>query len=82
MFPIQVRKPIWNNHNFAIGRCYEFQQYLDTKGKLKVVRTEALRSGVQATAGKKRTTSRFSEIAKRIPETVIQEDPAATDVLR
>ena len=25
----------------------EFQQYLDTKGKLKVVRTEALRAGFQ-----------------------------------
>lgn len=53
----------------------EFQQYLDTKGKLKLVRTEALRAGFKECWQKKDYTS-ILQMAKRVPETVIQEDPA------
>lgn len=53
----------------------EFQQYLDAKGKLKVVRTEALRVGFKECWQKKDYTT-ILQMAKRIPEAVIQEDPA------
>ena len=53
----------------------EFQQYLDTKGKLKVVRTEALRAGFKECWQKKDYTT-IVQMAKRVPEAVIQEDPA------
>jgi DNA modification methylase len=53
----------------------EFQQYLDTKGKLKVVRTEALRAGFKEAWQKKDYTT-IVQMAKRVPETVIQEDQA------
>jgi hypothetical protein len=53
----------------------EFQQYLDTKGKLKVVRTEALRAGFKEAWQKKHYTT-IVQMAKRLPEAVIQEDPA------
>jgi DNA modification methylase len=53
----------------------EFQQYLDTKGKLKVVRTEALRTGFKECWQKKDYTN-IVQMEKRVPETVIQEDPA------
>jgi hypothetical protein len=53
----------------------EFQQYLDTKGKLKVVRTEALRAGFKDSWQKKDYTT-ILQMAKRVPEAVIQEDPA------
>ena len=53
----------------------EFQQYLDTKGKLKIVRTEALRAGFKECWQKKDYTT-IVQMAKRVPEAVIQEDPA------
>ena len=53
----------------------EFQQYLDTKGKLKVVRTEALRAGFKEAWQKKDYTT-IVQMAKRVPEAVIQEDQA------
>ena len=53
----------------------EFQQYLDTKGKLKVVRTEALRAGFKE-CWQKQDYATIVQMAKRVPEAVIQEDPA------
>lgn len=53
----------------------EFQQYLDTKGKLKVVRTEALRAGFKE-AWQKKDYATIVAMAKRVPEAVIQEDQA------
>lgn len=53
----------------------EFQQNLDTKGKLKVVRTEALRAGFKEAWQKKDYTT-IVQMAKRVPEAVIQEDQA------
>ena len=53
----------------------EFQQYLDTKGKLKIVRTEALRAGFKECWQKKDYTT-IVQMAKRVPEAVIQEDQA------
>lgn len=53
----------------------EFQQYLDTKGKLKVVRTEALRAGFKE-SWQKKDYSTIVQMAKRVPDVVIQEDQA------
>ncbi len=53
----------------------EFQQYLGTKGKLKVVRTEALRAGFKD-AWQKKDYEMIVQMAKRLPDSVIQEDPA------
>jgi hypothetical protein len=53
----------------------EFQQYLDLKGKLKIVRTEALRAGFKEAWQKKEYTT-IVQLAKRVPEAVIQEDQA------
>ena len=53
----------------------EFQQYLDTKGRLKVVRTEALRAGFKECWQKGDYTT-IIQMAKRVPEAVVQEDPA------
>ncbi len=53
----------------------EFQQYLDNKVKLKVVRTEALRAGFKECWQKKDYTT-IVQMAKRVPEAVIQEDQA------
>lgn len=53
----------------------EFQGYLDVKGKLKVVRTEALRAGFKECWQKKDYTT-IIQVAKRVPETVIEEDQA------
>ena len=53
----------------------EFQQYFDTKGKLKVVRTEALRAGFKE-AWQKKDFMTIVQMAKRVPEAVIQEDQA------
>ncbi|MCZ2153083.1 MAG: hypothetical protein LC114_04145 [Bryobacterales bacterium] len=53
----------------------EFQQYMDVKGKLKVVRTEALRAGFKD-CWQKKDYSTITQMAKRVPEAVIQEDPA------
>lgn len=53
----------------------EFQQYLDTKGRVKVVRTEALRAGFKE-CWQKKDYATIVEMAKRLPEAVIQEDQA------
>ena len=53
----------------------EFQEYSDTKGKLKVVRTEALRAGFQD-CWQKKDHATIVQMAKRVPEAVIQEDQA------
>jgi DNA-directed RNA polymerase subunit RPC12/RpoP len=53
----------------------EFQQYVDTKGRLKVVRTEALRAGFKE-AWQKKDYATIVAMAKRVPEAVIQEDQA------
>jgi len=51
----------------------EFQQYLDTKSKLKVVRTEALRAGFKE-CWQEQDYATIVQMAKRVSETVIQED--------
>lgn len=53
----------------------EFQQYLDAKGKLKVVRTEALRAGFKE-CWQRKDYKTIIQMAKRVPEVVIQEDSA------
>ncbi len=53
----------------------EFQQYLDTRGKLKVLRTEALRAGFKE-AWQKKDYATIVTMAKRVPDAVIQEDQA------
>jgi hypothetical protein len=53
----------------------EFQQYLDTKGRLKLVRTEALRAGFKQ-CWQEKDYSTIVQMAKRVPEAVIQEDQA------
>ena len=58
----------------------EFQQYLDTKGKLKVVRSEALRAGFKE-CWQKSDYPTIVQMARRVPEAVIQEDQRAPDVL-
>ncbi len=53
----------------------EFQRYQQLKGKLKLVRTEALRAGFKDAW----QSGRFAiivKMARRVPELVIQEDPA------
>jgi hypothetical protein len=53
----------------------EFQRYLEVKGKLKVFRTEALRSGFKD-AWQKQDYATIVQMAKRVPESIVQEDPA------
>lgn len=53
----------------------EYQQYVGTKGKLRIVRTEALRAGFQDCWQRKDYTT-IVQMAKRVPESAIQEDPA------
>ncbi len=53
----------------------EFQQYLNTKGKMRVVRTEVLRAGFKESWQKKDYTT-IVQMAKRVPDAVIQEDQA------
>ena len=53
----------------------EFQQYYGTSGRLKVVRAEALRAGFKEAWQKKDYTT-IVQMAKRVPEVVIQEDQA------
>jgi len=53
----------------------EFQQYLELKGKLKVVRTEALRAGFKE-YWQRKDHKTIVQMAKRVPENVIQEDSA------
>ena len=53
----------------------EFQQLRDTKGKLKVVRTEAIRAGF-TDCWKRQDYLAIIQMAKRLPNGVIQEDMA------
>ena len=53
----------------------EFQRYLEVKGKLKVFRTEALRAGFKD-AWQKQDHATIVQMAKRVPESIVQEDPA------
>jgi len=53
----------------------EFQQYLLSKGKLKVVRMEALRAGFKD-CWQKRDYTTIVQVAKRVPEAAIEEDQA------
>ena len=53
----------------------EFQRYQQLKGKLKLVRTEALRAGFKD-AWQSGQFETIVEMAKRVPEAIIQEDPA------
>jgi hypothetical protein len=53
----------------------EFQQYLIGRGKLKVVRTEALRAGFKDCYQRKEFKT-IVEMAKRVPDSVIYDDPA------
>lgn len=51
----------------------EFQQYVETNGKLKVVRTEAVRAGFKE-RWQKKDYKTIVQMAKRIPESALQED--------
>jgi hypothetical protein len=53
----------------------EFERYREEKARLKVVRTEALRAGFKDCWQKGDYTT-IIQMAKRVPETVIQEDSA------
>lgn len=53
----------------------EFQQHVDTKGKLKVVRTEALRAGFKE-CWQRKDYAAIIQVCKRLPDAVVQEDPA------
>ena len=53
----------------------EFRAYVETKGKLKQVRSEALRAGFKDCWQRKDYTT-IVQMAKRVPEAVIQEDQA------
>jgi 16S rRNA G966 N2-methylase RsmD len=53
----------------------EFQGYLELKGRLKVVRTEALRAGFKE-CWQKSDYSGIIRIANLVPDEVIQEDPS------
>ena len=53
----------------------EFQQYEEVKNKLKVVRSEALRAGFKE-CWQRNDYETIIRMAKRVPEAVIQEDPA------
>jgi hypothetical protein len=53
----------------------EFQQYLTGRGKLKVVRTEALRAGFKECYQRKDFKT-IVEMAHRVPDSVIYDDPA------
>ncbi|NLC94521.1 MAG: DNA methylase, partial [Bacilli bacterium] len=51
----------------------EFESYLNSKGKLKVFRTEAIRVGF-ARLWAEKEYKKIVEVAERLPESVIQED--------
>lgn len=53
----------------------EFQQYIDTKTKLKLVRTESLRAGFKE-CWQKKDYATIVQMAKRVPQAVILEDEA------
>lgn len=53
----------------------EFEEYLNTKGKIKVFRTEAVRAGFKQ-AWAARDFATIVSVAKKLPEAVLQEDSA------
>ena len=53
----------------------EFQQYVGTTPKLKLVRTEALRAGFKD-CWQRQDYATIVQMAKRVPDEVIQEDPS------
>jgi DNA modification methylase/predicted RNA-binding Zn-ribbon protein involved in translation (DUF1610 family) len=53
---------------------HEFTDYLKSKGKLKVFRSEAVRAGFSK-AWKERDYKTIVQVAERLPEAVLQEDP-------
>jgi DNA modification methylase len=53
----------------------EFLEYIHTKGRLKLIRTEAIRAGFKE-CWQKQDYATIVEMAKRVPEAVIQEDQA------
>jgi len=53
----------------------EFRQYVESKGKLKLVRAEALRAGFKE-CWQNQEYSTISDLVKRVPNSVVQEDPA------
>ncbi|MDA8227471.1 MAG: DNA methyltransferase [Desulfitobacterium hafniense] len=53
----------------------DFEEYLKGTGKLKVFRSEAVRAGFD-NAWKKRDFVTIVKVGKRLPEEIIQEDPA------
>ncbi len=53
----------------------EFEQQRESNVKMKVVRTEALRAGFKE-CWQKGDYGTIIQMAKRVPEAVIQEDPA------
>ena len=53
----------------------EFGEYITTKGRLKYFRTEAIRVGFEE-AWKNRDYETIVKVAERLPERVLQEDPA------
>jgi hypothetical protein len=53
----------------------EFQDYADSKSRLKTVRTEALRAGFKE-CWQKKDYGTIVQMSKRVPEAVIQEDQA------
>ena len=56
------------------GLLREFGQYLESKGKLKQFRTEAVKAGF-AQAWQDRDFRTILQVAERLPESVLQEDP-------
>lgn len=53
----------------------EFTEYRKSKGKLRIFRSEAVRAGFSQ-AWRERDYSTILEVAERLPEQVLQEDPA------
>jgi len=53
----------------------EFEEYQATRGKLKVVRTEALRAGFKQCWQEGNYTA-IVDLARRLPSAIIEEDPA------
>ena len=52
----------------------EFNQYLESKKQLKQFRTEAIRAGF-ADAWQRKDYSVIVQVAERLPEAIVQEDP-------
>ena len=60
----------------------EFDEYLhSTQKKLKVFRLEAVRSGFKK-AWQERDYATIIAVARKIPETILQEDPKTPHVVR